>query len=482
MKKIITVISFLCCMVSNVVFAGEEDPNTYADNLPTIPKNARIAILPMAYDFAAVPQEIPLIQEAITAQIKALGLTPFTIKFDPASTPKDTIQVFKLANTTYKEVRPAKQTFVSSLKKQVNYDIVLIPAVVSRSARLSGQVAIWDNVKAALTIKGFGSGENSEWSGSRLALSLELDAYDVSGNWVFTSYGGISIPYVINTREAMNDLKPRLFESKKDQDTLQKGVEVALKPLTKKIKISKDVSSAATQNTVSNEDSVKVQSGDAAAQLNEAIRYYKGEGQAQDYKQAIYWFTKSAEQGNVIAQATLGYIYHKGEGVPQDHAQAINWYTKAAEQGNINAQRNLGVLYFNADGAPIDYNNALLWFAKAAEQGDLAAQYNLGLMSERGNGAAVPKDYKKAFSWYSKAANQGFIGAQLNLAAMYGRGDGVPQDNKQAYIWSAVAAANGGNARVRDYAASKLSPQVLEEAQKETKILFDKIEASKPKK
>lgn len=479
MKKFVAWIAVLGFVVSGFVMGAEEDPNTYAENLPVISKNARIAILPIAYDFSAVPQEIPVVQESIIAQLKSLGLTPFNIKFNPSTTPKDTIQLFMLANTSHEEIRPAKQVFVENLGKQVNYEIVLIPAVVSRAAKLSGQVAIWDNVRAGLTIKGIGSSDSFEWSGSKLALSLELDAYDKNGKWLFTSYGGISLPYVINTRESMNDLKPRLFESKKDQETLQKGVEAALKPFTKKVKISKEINSVDVSNV---SEVVSVGSEDAESQLNEGIRYYNGDGQAKDYKQAIYWFTKAADKGNAVAQSTLGYIYHKGEGVPQDHAQAINWYTKAAEQGNISAQRNLGVLYFNPDGAPIDFDKAFHWFTKAAEQGDLAAQFNLGVMSERGNGKSVPKDFKKAFAWYSKAAMQGNINSQLNLAAMYGRGDGIPQDLKLAYVWSAVAAAGGGNTRIRDYAASKLSPKLLDEGQKEAKVLFEKIEASKPKK
>jgi hypothetical protein len=168
MKKITALIVLTFSLISCVLCAAETDPNTYADNLPTIPKNARIAILPIGYDFAAVPQEIPIVQEAITQQIKALGLTPFTIKFDATSTPKDTIQLFMLSNSAHKDIRPAKQEFVLNLKNQTNYDIVLIPAVVSRTAKLAGQMAVWDNVKTRLTVKGFGSGENMEWSGSRV--------------------------------------------------------------------------------------------------------------------------------------------------------------------------------------------------------------------------------------------------------------------------------------------------------------------------
>jgi TPR repeat protein len=476
MKKITALIALTFSLISCVLCAAETDPNTYADNLPTIPKNARIAILPMGYDFAAVPQEVPIVQEAITQQIKALGLTPFTIKFDAASTPKDTIQLFMLSNSAHKDIRPAKQEFVLNLKNQTNYDIVLIPAVVSRTAKLAGQMAVWDNVKTRLTIKGFGSGENMEWSGSRLALSLELDAYDANGNWVFTSYGGVSVPYIINTRESVNDLKPRLFEAKKDLETLQKGVEVALEPLTEKIKISKELRSAESSTTTANEVNLKVEPVNDVAQLNEAMRYYSGRGVAKDYKQAIHWFTKSAEQGNVIAQATLGYIYLKGEGVPQDHAQAIEWLKKAAEQDDTEAQRILGAVYLGSSGVPGDSKQALFWLTKAAEKGDLIAQYNLGVLYEKA------KDSKQAVSWFTKAANLGNPNAQFSLGRMYASGEGLPQDYKQAYIWSALAVANGMNTRIRDLSATKLTPQVLEQAQKDTKALFDKIEANKPKK
>ena len=44
----------------------------------------------------------------------------------------------------------------------------------------------------------------------------------------------------------------------------------------------------------------------------------KGEGVPKDYKQAVYWFRKAADQGNAGAQYNLGAMYAKGEGVPKD--------------------------------------------------------------------------------------------------------------------------------------------------------------------
>ena len=54
---------------------------------------------------------------------------------------------------------------------------------------------------------------------------------------------------------------------------------------------------------------------------------------------------QKANQGGADAQFTLGLLYKRGVGTIQDTKQAVYWYTKAAEQGHINAQYKLGSLY-----------------------------------------------------------------------------------------------------------------------------------------
>ena len=81
--------------------------------------------------------------------------------------------------------------------------------------------------------------------------------------------------------------------------------------------------------------------GNAGAQYNLGACYYKGEGVTKDEKEAVKWFTKSAEQGNVYAQRDLGVAYYKGEGVTQDYKEAVKWFTKSAEQGNAEAKEAL---------------------------------------------------------------------------------------------------------------------------------------------
>jgi hypothetical protein len=67
---------------------------------------------------------------------------------------------------------------------------------------------------------------------------------------------------------------------------------------------------------------------------------------------------------------------------------------------------------------------------------------------------------------------------------MYAQGEGVPQNNKLAYVWSSLAATYGGDNDAienRDILAKKLSPQVLSEAQEIANKKYAEIEARKNK-
>lgn len=72
----------------------------------------------------------------------------------------------------------------------------------------------------------------------------------------------------------------------------------------------------------------------------------------QDYKQAMVWFSKAAEQGHVEAQHQVGLIYWHGRGVPRNNQRAIEWFRKAAEQGYYGSQFVLGLMYGYDDSVP----------------------------------------------------------------------------------------------------------------------------------
>lgn len=109
-----------------------------------------------------------------------------------------------------------------------------------------------------------------------------------------------------------------------------------------------------------------------------------------------------ALQGDVNAQYNWGLMYAQGQGEPQNYTEAMKWWRIAAARGHAEAQYNLGLIYWNGEGVQQDYAEALKWFRLVAVQGYTAAQYNLGVMYRNGQG--VPQDYVQAHKWFNLAA------------------------------------------------------------------------------
>jgi ribosomal protein S25 len=153
-------------------------------------------------------------------------------------------------------------------------------------------------------------------------------------------------------------------------------------------------------------------------------------------------------------------------------------YQSKANQGDADAQFNLGLLYYHGLGVPHDAKQSVYWYTKAAEQGHVNAQYNLGNIYHNGYGREVPKDSKLAIFWFTKAAEQGFVHAQYSLGRNYQYGNGVPQDYKQAFFWYTKAAELGHNfaKEDRDKMLEKMSQSQIEEVQKLSKELYEKID------
>ena len=68
------------------------------------------------------------------------------------------------------------------------------------------------------------------------------------------------------------------------------------------------------------------------------MMYETASGVPQDYRQAMAWLRKAADQGNVTAEDEVADLYAKGLGVRVDLAQARAWYQKAADAGDQDAQ------------------------------------------------------------------------------------------------------------------------------------------------
>ena len=144
--------------------------------------------------------------------------------------------------------------------------------------------------------------------------------------------------------------------------------------------------------------------GDPSAEFEVAARFAEGRGIAQDFKQAMIWYQRSAQRGFAPAQYRLGTLYERGIGTKADGARAKIWYGRAAEQGHVKAMHNLAVLSSGREQSA-DYPVAVTWFTAASERGLTDSQYNLGVLHESGLG--LPRDSKQAYYWLSLAARSG---------------------------------------------------------------------------
>jgi TPR repeat protein len=170
----------------------------------------------------------------------------------------------------------------------------------------------------------------------------------------------------------------------------------------------------------------------------------------------------------VFAHAALAGDYEDGWDAydRKDYATAFTKFRSAAMNGNRDAQKVVGMMYNEGIGVAQDYKEAIRWWLLAATQGESRAQYNLGWMYSNGQGVA--QDYKEAVRWYRLAAQQGDANAQYNLGRMYWNGQGIAQDYVRAHMWFNIAAINGDKDSVknRDIAASKMTPQQIEQSQR----------------
>lgn len=87
-----------------------------------------------------------------------------------------------------------------------------------------------------------------------------------------------------------------------------------------------------------------------------------------------------AEQGDPAAQFALGAHYVTGEGVAQDYPEAVRWFSLAADHGHVIAQSTLGAYYGIGRGVSQDFSKAYFWSILAQAGGDEASKYRIPLL------------------------------------------------------------------------------------------------------
>jgi TPR repeat protein len=150
---------------------------------------------------------------------------------------------------------------------------------------------------------------------------------------------------------------------------------------------------------------------------------------------------QAAQNGDAKSQFLLGRHFFAGHPMPQDFRQAMHWYQKAADQNYSEALLNLGKMHEQGQAGAVDLSKAVDCYRRAADLEEPEAQYMLGLHYQLGEG--VPRDDQQAFQWCRKAADNSYASAQFMLGTMYAAGQGVDADSEAAMKWYRTAAMNG---------------------------------------
>lgn len=113
-------------------------------------------------------------------------------------------------------------------------------------------------------------------------------------------------------------------------------------------------------------------------------------GPGDDFKAALMWAQKSANQGNLDGLYCLALCYEHGRGTAVDQTKAVTIYEKAALKGHAPSQWNLAVCYLMGQGIQQDEAKGLYWAYQAADQ-----DYDLAINGLESQGKSVHQIIEK---------------------------------------------------------------------------------------
>ncbi len=177
--------------------------------------------------------------------------------------------------------------------------------------------------------------------------------------------------------------------------------------------------------------------------------FFDGKGPAQNYKKALGWFERAAEQDNALSYFRIGYMYSNGLGVPVDYALAAAYYEKAVEKGDAAAMNNLANFYFEGKGVEKSEAKAFELYEIAAGEDEVVACYNIGKKYLVGDGVELREE--EGVEWLAKSGEGGYLSAVLRLCEYYQEGRASSDFVELAY-WREKAAEAGDRKSMKETA------------------------------
>lgn len=178
--------------------------------------------------------------------------------------------------------------------------------------------------------------------------------------------------------------------------------------------------------------------GDKRCQNQLGIWYEDGIGTEQNYRLALEWFQKAAEQDYPSAFGNIGELYRKGHGVDRDNEKAVHYYKEGTDRKQSGCTMRLGQCYLNGIGVDVNKDLAFKLFTESSLQGYAPAMFMLyGCYL---NGWGTEKDENVAIKYLKKATKEKHAKSCYILASYYQEGKSVEKNEQKSlklYIDSA---------------------------------------------
>ncbi|UDQ97134.1 SEL1-like repeat protein [Lentisphaerota bacterium WC36G] len=183
--------------------------------------------------------------------------------------------------------------------------------------------------------------------------------------------------------------------------------------------------------------------GNLTAQKKLAYEYFMGNNRSRNYKLAVYWFKKAAEQNDSFSKFNLAVCYSKGLGIKENKYLAFKLCEEVAN--DIPKAKYMLAQFYQKGFLPVNNDPRTALQANLSKASKLYEQlitkdkyadayYSYAKMLLT-NIDATEKDKEKAVKLLQIAIKNNDSHAMNLLADCYNSGDGVPQSFQKMFFW-----------------------------------------------
>ena len=210
----------------------------------------------------------------------------------------------------------------------------------------------------------------------------------------------------------------------------------------------------------------------------------------ENFRKAIHWFTKAANEGYPEAMYCLGEIYGFGLGLSQDDkVNELEWFCKAAQAGHQNAIDWFYRFLFNEGSSHSSFQQYLKWMSHPMKSGRINSRVVELIAFLYHEGLPVGACYLETVDWlhhtivrFKEDARKGNKKAMMKLALMYNKGIGVKADSRKAVSYLKTIAEMGNVDAIyllgEAYSGYRMR-SLIDEGAIDGRILRDQEKASK---